>query len=190
MPVVLQAAEVKRLNRYQFVRPTRPTPRLQLELHNALSKVDGFIYPAANVFPFNYGPRNFFLALLRTSRRFSILISHFSRDVPLQTTHRFALLDHPPRHPQVQAQQMLNRQDRFFSPSGAIYPGGPSIWHVVDWDQRRLVSVKMDEEQESEDVAFEHLLKHIDTLAPDVYLVYLSPDGDILSTSFFLSRGR
>lgn len=73
---------------------------------------------------------------------------------------------------------MLNRQDRFFSSSGAIYPGGPSIWHVVDWDQRRLVSVKMDEEQESEDVAFEHLLKHIDTLAPNVYLVYLSPDGD------------
>lgn len=78
---------------------------------------------------------------------------------------------------------MLDRQDRFYSPSGGIYPGGPSIWHIIDWDQRRLVSVKMDEEQESPDQAFDHLLKHIDTLAPDIYLVYFSPHGDIISTS-------
>ena len=67
---------------------------------------------------------------------------------------------------------MPYRQDRFYSPSGAIYPSGPSIWHVIDWDQRRLVSVKMDEEQESPDCAFDCLLKHIDQLPPDVYLVH------------------
>lgn len=78
---------------------------------------------------------------------------------------------------------MLNREDRFYAPSGEIYPGGPSIWHVIDWDQRRLVSVKMDQEQESPDVAFECLLKHIDHLPPDIYLVHLSPEGDLLSSS-------
>ncbi|GAB0135891.1 hypothetical protein EsDP_00004213 [Epichloe bromicola] len=78
---------------------------------------------------------------------------------------------------------MLDRQDRFYAPSGGIYPGGPSIWNVIDWDQRRLVSVKMDQEQESPDVAFECLLKHIDHLPPDTYLVHLSPEGDLLSSS-------
>lgn len=78
---------------------------------------------------------------------------------------------------------MLNREDRFYAPSGAIYPGGPSFWHVIDWDQRRLVSVKMDQEQESPDLAFDCLLKHIDHLPPDVYLIHLSPSGNILSMS-------
>ncbi len=41
----------------------------------------------------------------------------------------------------------------------------------------------MDEEQESPDVAFECLLKHMDHLPPDVYLIHLSPIGDILSSS-------
>lgn len=78
---------------------------------------------------------------------------------------------------------MLDRDDRLYSPSGAIYPGGPSIWHVIDWDQRRLVSVEMDEKQESPDEAFRCLLKHIDDLPPDVYLIHLSPEGDVISTS-------
>lgn len=78
---------------------------------------------------------------------------------------------------------MLDREDRFYAPDGGIYPGGPSIWNVVDWDQRRLVSVKMDDEQDSPDDAFAGLLKHIDTLPPDVCLVHLSPDGEIISTS-------
>lgn len=78
---------------------------------------------------------------------------------------------------------MLDRNDRFYAPSGTIYPGGPSIWHVIDWDQRRLVSVKLDNETESEDAAFDLLLRHIDHLAPDVYLIYLSPQGDVLATS-------
>lgn len=78
---------------------------------------------------------------------------------------------------------MLDRNDRFFAPSGGIYPGGPSIWHVIDWDQRRLVSVKMDQKLDSEDLAFEYLLRYIDDLPPDVYLLYVSPQGDFISTS-------
>lgn len=57
---------------------------------------------------------------------------------------------------------MIDPDDRLFASSGAIYPGGPSIWYIVDWDQRRFVSVTMDEELESEDPALEQPLKHID----------------------------
>ncbi|KAH0593296.1 hypothetical protein MHUMG1_09018 [Metarhizium humberi] len=78
---------------------------------------------------------------------------------------------------------MIDSGDRFYAPSGAIYPGGPSTWHIIDWDQRRLVSVTMDEELESEDPAFEQLIKHIDSLPPDVYAIHVSPDGNLISTS-------
>ncbi|KAI1391803.1 uncharacterized protein F4822DRAFT_388479 [Hypoxylon trugodes] len=72
---------------------------------------------------------------------------------------------------------------RFYAPSGCITPGGPSQWHICDVDQRRIISVTMDEEQEDEDTAIQHLKKHLDTLGPDVFHVHLSPDGDIISTS-------
>ncbi|UKZ81479.1 hypothetical protein TrVFT333_009251 [Trichoderma virens FT-333] len=78
---------------------------------------------------------------------------------------------------------MIDPDDRFFATSGAIYPGGPSTWHIIDWEQRRLVSVTMDEELESEDPAFEQLYKHIDNLAPNVYAIHISPDGSLISTS-------
>lgn len=41
----------------------------------------------------------------------------------------------------------------------------------------------MDEELESEDPAFEQLIKHIDSLPPDVYEIHVSPDGNLISTS-------
>lgn len=78
---------------------------------------------------------------------------------------------------------MLIREDRFYAPSGGIYPGGPSFWHIVDWDQRRLVTVKMDRELDCPDPAFDNLLKHIDTLPPDVYLIHVTDDGELLSSS-------
>ncbi|CAH0052105.1 unnamed protein product [Clonostachys solani] len=78
---------------------------------------------------------------------------------------------------------MLNHDDRLFAPSGDIIPGGPSTWHVIDWDQRRLVSVVMDEDLDSEDPAFEHLLKYIDHLPPDVYSIHVTSDGDLISAS-------
>ncbi|KAK2590964.1 hypothetical protein QQS21_011343 [Conoideocrella luteorostrata] len=78
---------------------------------------------------------------------------------------------------------MIDPDDRFFASSGSIYPGGPSTWRIIDWDQRRLVSVTMDEELESEDPAFEQLVKHIDDLAPDTYAIHVSSNGDLISTS-------
>lgn len=41
----------------------------------------------------------------------------------------------------------------------------------------------MDEELDSEDPAFEQLIKHIDNLAPDVYAIHISPDGQLVSVS-------
>ncbi|KAF9872932.1 protein kinase-like domain protein [Colletotrichum karsti] len=78
---------------------------------------------------------------------------------------------------------MIDPEFRYFAPGGFIQPGGPSTWHILDWDQRRVIAVTMDEEQDSEDLAIEHLEKHIDTLPPDVYAIHVSHDGHLISTS-------
>jgi len=78
---------------------------------------------------------------------------------------------------------MIDEEWRYFAPGGALMPGGPSTWHILDWDQRRVIAVTMDEEQESEDVAVGHLKKHIDALGSDVYAISLSQDGGLVSVS-------
>lgn len=78
---------------------------------------------------------------------------------------------------------MIDEEWRFWAPGGAITPGGPSTWHILDWDQRRMIAVTMDEEQDSEDVAIGHLRKHIDALGPDVYAIHLTQDGELASIS-------
>ena len=78
---------------------------------------------------------------------------------------------------------MIDEEWRYFAPGGAISPGGPSTWYILDWDQRRIIAVTMDEEQESEDVAVGHLKKHIDALGPDIYAIHLSPDDELVSVS-------
>lgn len=78
---------------------------------------------------------------------------------------------------------MIEEEWRYFAPGGAITPGGPSTWFILDWDQRRVITVTMDEEQESEDLAVEYLKKHIATLGDDVYGIHVSQDGNLLSVS-------
>lgn len=78
---------------------------------------------------------------------------------------------------------VLKGVDRFYAPSGCIIPGGSSTRHLVDFDQRRMICVTMDEMQDSENTAVTHLLKHIDTLPADVYTVHFSLEGELLSTS-------
>lgn len=78
---------------------------------------------------------------------------------------------------------MIAEEWRYFAPGGALTPGGPSTWFILDWDQRHTIAVTMDEAQESEDVAIEHLKKHIDALGPDVYAIHLSQDGELVSVS-------
>lgn len=72
---------------------------------------------------------------------------------------------------------------RFWCTHGAIKPGGPSDWAICDVDQRRVITVRMDEEQDSEDVALEYFKKHVDSLGPDVTLIHLAPHGDVVSLS-------
>jgi hypothetical protein len=78
---------------------------------------------------------------------------------------------------------MIKNDEKYWSPSGAITPGGPSIWHVIVHDQRRLISVKMDEEQDSEDTALAYLKKSIKKIPFDAVQAYFSPEGKLISTS-------
>ncbi|KAI1500568.1 kinase-like domain-containing protein [Biscogniauxia marginata] len=78
---------------------------------------------------------------------------------------------------------MIKDDEKYFAGSGDITPGGPSTWYIVVWDQRRLISVTMDEELDSEDPAIEHLKKHIDKLGPDVYTIHVSNQGELISAS-------
>jgi len=78
---------------------------------------------------------------------------------------------------------MIEEQWRYFAPEGDIAVGGPSKWYIIDWDQRRNISVKMDEEQDEEDLAIKYLGKHIDTLGPEVVAIHVSQDGELISTS-------
>lgn len=48
---------------------------------------------------------------------------------------------------------MIEEEYRLFAFGGAITPGGPSRWDVLDWDQRRTVAVIMDEEMREDEVA-------------------------------------
>lgn len=78
---------------------------------------------------------------------------------------------------------MIDPEDRLFATSADITPGWSSTWRIMDWDQRRLISVTMDGEVESEEPAIEHLSRHIENLASDVVDIEVSHKGDLLTTS-------
>lgn len=76
---------------------------------------------------------------------------------------------------------MIGDDSKDFSLSGDIPIGGPSTWHVTDWDQRRVISVTMDGEQDDKELAIEHLSRHSSQLPRSIYRVYLSDTGEIIS---------
>ncbi|RBA17292.1 hypothetical protein FPRO05_02016 [Fusarium proliferatum] len=78
---------------------------------------------------------------------------------------------------------MIEHEFRYFALSGDIPVGGPTTWHIVDWDQRRVVSVAMDGEQDDESLAIEHFSRHSDQLSPAIYRIHLSHNGEVISTS-------
>ena len=78
---------------------------------------------------------------------------------------------------------MIDNASRYFSLSGDIPVGGPSTWHVIDWDQRRVVSVTMDGEQDDESTAIKHFSRYSTQLSADIYRIYVSDTGEIISTS-------
>lgn len=49
--------------------------------------------------------------------------------------------------------KMSEDADKLFAFGGAITPGGPSRWHVLDFDQRRTVVVIMNEEVTEDEIA-------------------------------------
>ncbi|KAI1010914.1 hypothetical protein LB504_002301, partial [Fusarium proliferatum] len=77
---------------------------------------------------------------------------------------------------------MIDKDSKYFCLSGDIPVGGPSTWHIIDWDQRRVVSVTMDGEQDDESLAIEHFSRHSDRLSLDIHRLYVSPNGEIIST--------
>ncbi|KAI1137622.1 hypothetical protein F5Y05DRAFT_387755 [Hypoxylon sp. FL0543] len=78
---------------------------------------------------------------------------------------------------------MIGEEWRFWAPSGALTPGGPSTWHILDWDQRRVISVTVDEVQEDDELAIEHLKRHVESLDPGVYAIHVTMEGDLISVS-------
>lgn len=76
---------------------------------------------------------------------------------------------------------MIDQDSRYFSLSGDVRIGGPSTWHVTDWDQRRVISVTMDEEQDDESIAIQHLRRHICQLPLSVHRIHMSNTGEIIS---------
>jgi hypothetical protein len=76
---------------------------------------------------------------------------------------------------------MIDRESKSFALSGDIPVGGPTTWHIVDWDQRRVVSMAMNGEQDEESLAIEqHFSCHSDQLSHAVYRVYISYNGEML----------
>lgn len=49
--------------------------------------------------------------------------------------------------------KMIDEDWRYFTYAGAITPGGPSRWDILDWDQRRTISVNMSTEEHDGNVA-------------------------------------
>ncbi|KAH6619466.1 kinase-like domain-containing protein [Chaetomium sp. MPI-SDFR-AT-0129] len=72
---------------------------------------------------------------------------------------------------------------RFKSTRTGYHPGDPRYhYHVVmDWDQRRTITVGTSEEKD-EDFVFEALNEHIDDLPEDVVCIIVSNDFELLSS--------
>ncbi|KAG6357262.1 hypothetical protein INS49_015140 [Diaporthe citri] len=74
---------------------------------------------------------------------------------------------------------MIDESWRYFAYGGAITAGGPSRWDILDWDQRRTISVNLPTEEYDSDVAINLLRKHVDKLDPDVFAISISEQDEI-----------
>lgn len=79
---------------------------------------------------------------------------------------------------------MIPREWRFFSPEGALTPGGPHLWVVIDWDQRRWFQVIGPAKAlPDEGDAIRVLDKYVDQLGADVHTLNINGDCELLSVS-------
>lgn len=101
--------------------------------------------------------------------------SHLTTDSDLSLFNPYALIAQ-------EHSNMIDDDSKYFSLSGDIPVGGPSTWHITDWDQRRVVSVTMDGEQDDESIAIQHFSRYSSQLSPDVYRIHISHTGEIIST--------
>ncbi|KAI2003784.1 hypothetical protein LOZ52_006566 [Ophidiomyces ophidiicola] len=73
---------------------------------------------------------------------------------------------------------------RFYSPEGALTPGGPHTWDVIDWDLRRWFQVTGPAEALPDDEdGVEAVARHVDKLGPDIHCLKISADGDLIGVS-------
>lgn len=79
---------------------------------------------------------------------------------------------------------------RFNAYNSASFPGGPTVWHTIDWDQRKFISTSVPEEvdmadggEEVEERVIQALAGFVNQLDPQVNLVKLSTEGELISTS-------
>jgi hypothetical protein len=79
---------------------------------------------------------------------------------------------------------------RFNTYNSESFPGGPTTWHTIDWDQRRYISTSVPAEvdmcdggEEVEERVIQTLAHLVDQLDADVKLVNLSIEGDFISAS-------
>ncbi|KAL1880126.1 hypothetical protein Daus18300_001489 [Diaporthe australafricana] len=79
---------------------------------------------------------------------------------------------------------------RFNAYTSDSFPGGPTTWQTIDWDQRRYISTSVPEEvdmsdggEEVEERVIQALAEFVDQLDADVNLVNLSIEGNFISTS-------
>ncbi|KAI3391221.1 hypothetical protein diail_7752 [Diaporthe ilicicola] len=78
---------------------------------------------------------------------------------------------------------MIGEEWQLWVIGGIIPPGGPGCWQVVDWDQRRTISVTFENDPGDEDLAIEYLRRYFDNLGTDVYAIEVSNDGELVSVS-------
>ncbi|KAM5349729.1 hypothetical protein ACJ41O_006234 [Fusarium nematophilum] len=60
-----------------------------------------------------------------------------------------------------------DERSRFFVSEGDGIPGGETTWYIVDWDQRRTITVTVDEYRFDDEVAVEYLNKYMHQLPYD-----------------------
>lgn len=81
---------------------------------------------------------------------------------------------------------MIQPKDRFTTLSGAVLDSGECTWDVIDWDQRRFVSVTMastDGGPEDEVLALSHFRRHIDGLPHTFHWIHVSREGEMIDKS-------
>ncbi|KAJ6785583.1 hypothetical protein PWT90_07181 [Aphanocladium album] len=77
---------------------------------------------------------------------------------------------------------MLGPEKYYGVKDSPCYVSGWTYWPVVDWDQRRIFTVRMEGEQEWNEV-LGHLISNRHSLGPDVNRIQLSPEGVVQKVS-------